>query len=161
MGYYTRHTLKVYPPLGEGWIGPEGQREPFQIPYKTSSGYKGFPKEYEAMANLVVSCKEAGIEVPAKARSFFGLYPLCRIILAIEMKYEGTQFAILSGERSSQYDWEGELKELSQEFPDCVFELDGDGEESGDVWRAYFKNGKMQKAPAKIVFDPFDETKLS
>ena len=81
-------------------------------------------------------------------------------MLAIEISFPGTEFGVLSGEKSSQYDWKTELKELSEVFPDYVFQLDASGEEPGDLWRAYFKNGKMQEAPARIIFDRFDESKL-
>jgi len=58
------------------------------------------------------------------------------------------------------YDHEVQMRDFSREFPDHLFELNGEGEESYDIWRKYFKNGKMQSAPAIITFDPFDESKL-
>lgn len=58
------------------------------------------------------------------------------------------------------YDWEEDLIELSKTFPTEVFELSGDGEESGDMWRAYFKNGKVQIERAEIRIGDYDETKL-
>lgn len=58
------------------------------------------------------------------------------------------------------YDWEEDLIELSKAFPTEVFELSGDGEERGDMWRAYFKNGKAQIEKAEIRIGDYDETKL-
>lgn len=58
------------------------------------------------------------------------------------------------------YDNEYDVKELSKAFPDIVFLLEGWGEETGDAWRKYFKNGKVQRANAKITFDDYDESKL-
>ena len=58
------------------------------------------------------------------------------------------------------YDHEEDLKELSLKFPDVVFEVYGDGEESDDLWYKYFKNGRMQYCPCHFEFDPYDESKL-
>lgn len=59
------------------------------------------------------------------------------------------------------YDHEKDMKKLSKEYPEHLFQLDGEGEEDGDIWRRYFKNGKMQDAEATVVYQPFDESKLS
>ena len=58
------------------------------------------------------------------------------------------------------YNHEEDMKQLSREFPDILFELCGEGEESGDIWEKYFKNGKMQCCKAVLTFEPFDEAKL-
>ena len=58
------------------------------------------------------------------------------------------------------YDHEKDMKLLSQIYPETTFLLEGEGEESGDIWRKYFKNGKMQVCKAEIVFPAFDESKL-
>jgi len=58
------------------------------------------------------------------------------------------------------YDHESDMKEVSKEFPNVLFTLKGEGEEAGDIWIKYFKNGKMQSCPAKLVFDEYDESKL-
>ncbi len=61
------------------------------------------------------------------------------------------------------YEHEGDFKKVSKEFPHILFTLDGEGEESGDVWRKYFMGGKMQDANTKltITHDDFDKDKLS
>lgn len=77
-------------------------------------------------------------------------------------------------ETVSGYSWDGSfeqsdikwysaldnMKIISSKHPEVLFTLDGVGEESGDIWRAYFKDGKMQYEKAKIVIDEFDESKL-
>ena len=40
------------------------------------------------------------------------------------------------------YEWKDEMLEISDKFPKLLFTVDGDGEESGDNWRAFFKGGK-------------------
>lgn len=57
------------------------------------------------------------------------------------------------GESCTWYDYKEELIELSKAFPDIVFYLSGEGEESGDVWKHYFKAGKDQESKVKITFD--------
>ncbi|MCY8191473.1 hypothetical protein MOC62_07625 [Bacillus spizizenii] len=64
------------------------------------------------------------------------------------------------GSEMKWYDHEDDMKDISKDFPEALFTLNGDGEESGDVWRKYFKNGKMQTCRARIVFDDYDEKEL-
>ncbi|MCY9052493.1 hypothetical protein MOE90_02145 [Bacillus spizizenii] len=64
------------------------------------------------------------------------------------------------GSEMKWYDHEDDMKDISKAFPEALFTLNGDGEESGDVWRKYFKNGKMQTCRAGIVFDEYDEKEL-
>ncbi len=58
------------------------------------------------------------------------------------------------------YDHEDDMKQFSKKYPDVLFELHGEGEETGDIWNKYFMNGKMQKSKAKITFDEFNPLKL-
>ena len=58
------------------------------------------------------------------------------------------------------YTHEQDMKELSEIYTETTFILEGEGEESGDIWRKYFKNGKMQVCKAEIVFPAFNESKL-
>lgn len=58
------------------------------------------------------------------------------------------------------YEHEADMLAISKRFPKDLFHLYGDGEESGDMWHKYFKNGKMQICKAQITFEPFNEAKL-
>lgn len=58
------------------------------------------------------------------------------------------------------YDHEKELKQFSTLYPTTVFELQGNGEDQGDVWFKYFKAGKIQICQVVISFDVYDENKL-
>jgi hypothetical protein len=53
-----------------------------------------------------------------------------------------------------------DMKRISEKYKNVVFKLHGTGEEGGDIWEAYYKNGKMQFCPAMITFDQFNESKL-
>ncbi len=51
------------------------------------------------------------------------------------------------------YEHEKDMREYSKKHPKTVFALKGEGEEIGDIWTEYYKNGKMQKDKAKIIVD--------
>ena len=56
--------------------------------------------------------------------------------------------------------FEMDMKNVSKRYPKSVFELSGEGESVCNLWKAYFKNGKVQMCKAKIVYDNFDESLL-
>ena len=58
------------------------------------------------------------------------------------------------------YSFEKDMKIVSKKHPKVVFKISGEGEESGDLWEAYFKDGKMQMCKAEIVYKNFDEALL-
>ncbi len=58
------------------------------------------------------------------------------------------------------YSVESDLTEFSLLYPEALFELLGEGEESGDIWKLYAKNGKSYREYARIEFDMFDPTRL-
>jgi hypothetical protein len=58
------------------------------------------------------------------------------------------------------YGNEGDMKKLSLEFPTVLFTLSGEGEEAGDIWKKYFRNGKIQIANAKITVAEFNPKEL-
>ena len=58
------------------------------------------------------------------------------------------------------YDYDEDMALLSARFPGIVFYLHGDGEETTDIWDAYFLDGAGQFCPATISYDPFDRSRL-
>lgn len=58
------------------------------------------------------------------------------------------------------YEHEDDMRIVSTHFPEIVITVNGDGEESGDLWRRYYKNGKCQKAETRITFTEFNESLL-
>lgn len=64
---------------------------------------------------------------------------------------------------NSEYSWDDYDKHMgivSKNHPKTVFQLEGDGEDGGDLWITYYRNGFCQSSTAKITYDDFDETKL-
>lgn len=78
---------------------------------------------------------------------------------AIEDK---SQYSFYGGctDQVKWYDCVEDCKEVSKAFPNLVITVEGDGEEQGDQWKAYFKDGKVQVCKAIVTFEPFDESKL-
>ena len=60
------------------------------------------------------------------------------------------------GDTAKWYDWNADMKEVSSKYPHLLFSLEGEGEESGDIWKAWARNGKVVEARAKIVFETPD-----
>lgn len=58
------------------------------------------------------------------------------------------------------YDHDRDMCLLSLKFPTVLFELSGSGDESDDLWVAYYHAGKMQYCPGKVVYDEFDCSEL-
>ena len=58
------------------------------------------------------------------------------------------------------YGYEEDCLKVSKTFPQELIVVSGQGEEVGDLWVSYFKNGKCQRAKAQITFESFDESKL-
>lgn len=57
-----------------------------------------------------------------------------------------------SGDSCKWYEHDEEMKQLSSWYPDILFELTGYGEEAGDIWRKFYKNGVQSGGAATIVF---------
>ena len=62
-----------------------------------------------------------------------------------------------SGDSCKWYDNEDDMVEFSKKFPDVTFHLHGEGEEVGDLWDKYFRNGKKQICKAEITIPPMRE----
>ena len=58
------------------------------------------------------------------------------------------------------YDWETDMMDASSQMPGVLITLTGSGEDDGDIWRAYFLDGRVQCERPAIRFEPFDPAKL-
>lgn len=58
------------------------------------------------------------------------------------------------------YSHEDHMRKLSKVFPDALFTLTGHGEDEEDIWREFYKDGKMHRVKAEITFPKFNEKAL-
>lgn len=81
--------------------------------------------------------------------------------ITIPGRYELNLGRLIAGnyDEMKWYDWREDMKMLSQEWPNVLFALSGDGEEH-DLWKAWFRNGRMAEAEARIVYDEPDLDKV-
>lgn len=63
-------------------------------------------------------------------------------------------------EPSKWYQHDEDMIAISKAYPETLFELRGEGEESGDIWRSFYKNGKSKHQSARMVFPDFNEKDL-
>ena len=54
------------------------------------------------------------------------------------------------------YEHEDDVKRLSRMFPDVLFTLSGEGEENGDTWMFYCRNGQGTRVVPKVVWPDVD-----
>jgi len=73
---------------------------------------------------------------------------------------ECSGYGHLFDDQHKWYDCEDDMKKISLNHPNTVFKISGEGEESGDIWSRYFKNGKCQYVKAQIVVGQYNENNL-
>lgn len=134
MGYYTHYSLE--------WQADDSPD--FQ------------PCEHKKPAG-VKFCPECGVEnVNKTLDQVVGEYIRGNENMDYAMTTDGE-----SNEQCKWYDHQIDMVEMSKKFHGVLFTLSGEGEESGDVWKEYYKDGLVQVARAKIVIDEFDPAKLN
>jgi hypothetical protein len=87
------------------------------------------------------------------------------IISVLKNECEYANFALYDNgvcrESAKWYEHEADMAKFSKQYPDTLFMLSGEGDDSDDLWRMYCKNGKTQKCRAVISYEPMDETIFS
>lgn len=59
---------------------------------------------------------------------------------------------ILGGDSMKWYGYESDMLSLSNKYPALLFSLRGEGEESGDMWKAWFRNGESLRVNAVVTY---------
>lgn len=73
---------------------------------------------------------------------------------------EFTEGRAYFGDEWKWYEINQDMVDFSQKYPEACFCIKGEGEEAGDLWKAYFKAGKVFIAKAEIVYPEFNESLL-
>ena len=58
---------------------------------------------------------------------------------------EVTDYYFNMDESCKWYDWDKDMLKISKKYPRVLFEVKGEGEEPGDIWGAYIKDGEIQR----------------
>jgi hypothetical protein len=58
---------------------------------------------------------------------------------------------LFDSERVKWYDWKDDITKVSVKLPDALITLDGEGEEAGDQWRAFVKDGTVEVHKAEWI----------
>jgi antitoxin component YwqK of YwqJK toxin-antitoxin module len=148
MGYYTRFSLEITQ------VAKAPEVKELTLAEVISQGESGAISQKEMVKKLK---KIQSGETQQKMSS-------ADVMESLREKNESARYAFdENGNTESElkwYDFHEEMIAFSKEYPNWLFTLSGEGEESGDIWKAYYVNGKYQQEKAKIVFDPFDMQKL-
>jgi hypothetical protein len=67
--------------------------------------------------------------------------------------FDNTGDEIYSDGGIKWYDYHEDMVKLSKMFPNLVLQVDGEGEETGDIWRTFWKNGKYQEAERVVTVE--------
>ena len=65
-------------------------------------------------------------------------------------------FERYGGSEAKWYNWENDMIEISKKFPKMMFSLDGNGEESLDIWCAHFCNGQCNYREIQTYWEEFN-----
>jgi hypothetical protein len=137
MGYVTRYHLSVVAGVGS-------------------------KSDYDKWVNWIENLQGEGCPVDGDSAVAFRIdanehFGECYMEIPVSWLYD---FWIKESDRCKWYRHETDMKSLSRHFPALIFMLEGEGEETKDLWIKYFKNGKMQACPGKITYDEYDPNKL-
>lgn len=111
------------------------------IAQSRSQNPAGEPLSYEPQ--LVAAAPEVGREIIAQFREE-------NEDAKLAFDDDGSSLDFLNWDK-----FEADMIALSQQYPDYILILDGEGQEGGDMWRMYFHNGRVQMCPAVITYPRF------
>lgn len=98
----------------------------------------------------------AAFEAEMISRNFMTLEKL----VSREILGDGDKYNLFDGGETKWYDHHEDMIEFSKKHPNAVFLLSGEGEEQGDIWKAYYKNGKGVKLVPELKWPEYNESML-
>lgn len=78
-----------------------------------------------------------------RAQTFDDYHPLDYFVRGVEFN-------------AKWYYWKDDMEALSKRFPALLFTIDANGENSGDIWRAYIRNGKIKRIEPELTWPKVD-----
>lgn len=76
-------------------------------------------------------------------------------IIGYDADNEGETSHMIFSFESKWYDYEKDMLQFTEKYPDVLVEILGEGEESGDIWKARFRNGESERVSAQIFLPAF------
>jgi len=114
---------------------------------------------YQTTFHIKAIDLKPALDRPILNKSFFNSLELYGV--DVESRKDG-RFAIGDGESYKWREHEEDLCEVSSQYTDVVFILDGEGEQTGDVWRKFFLNGKLVHSWSPTIEPPeWDDLDIS
>lgn len=64
-------------------------------------------------------------------------------------------YGCLESDSIKWYDWANDIKAVSLRYPGTEVHVSGEGEESGDIWKAFAKDGLVYRAEVVLEYGPY------
>lgn len=148
MGYYTDFEVEVPPTFFTQEDGEEAEEIDKHLEALRARGV-----EISVKSKMKVMGFSDNIEI----KEGIGSTGAEAFVLGGYAFYQGKKRNEFYRSDIKMYEWQDEFKKLSASMTG-LFIVTGTGEEPGDYWRAYIKDGKCQLV--KPVFPEFDENEL-
>ena len=147
MGYYTNYEINI---VGKNETTPEAKEQTLKRIAELSQ--KGDDESLKEVKKLIENKDKTLTQIICDALNEITDYEFG---LTSETSIKNEEGEI------KWYSSLEDLKKVSSLVPEALIQVDGEGEESGDIWRSYYKGGKCQMVEVKIVYEDFDESKLA
>lgn len=102
--------------------------------------------------------KTTGEKLHAENATFEAVHKVLKENFGVDQKEEDSIY--IEFHHAIGYEDTEVFKALSEEHPDVVIEVNGEGEGQGDLWSARFADGKIETVRAQVNYPPFETITL-